>query len=175
MSGWAAAAWASDRVATAPGQSLLLCLSARRCSVTCPPARRLSRLCFGFGCTNSTGLSPGALTLASAASRRRRRRRIGQDCSPREELEEKGVCSRRSPVISLMSQSSSLLFLLQFKKNKCIDYGINDTIFARFEVIIIVHTRFSSLVLKKRHEMGVYCVEKQTKSHEYCEACHFVL
>jgi len=23
--------------------------------------------------------------------------------------------------------------------------------------------------------MVVYCVEKQTKSHEYCEACHFVL
>lgn len=33
---------------------------------------------------------------------------------------------------------------------------------------------FFSFELKNEIKMVVYCVETQAKSHEYCEACHFV-
>lgn len=96
-----------------------------------------------FGCTNSTRLNPEPLAPRHAES---------DPSAHREDLEEKR--SRSVYVLAVGRGLNCLLFffLLQFKKKKINVLIMEEmTIFARFEVIIIVHTRFSSLVLKKRN------------------------
>lgn len=66
--------------------------------------------------------------------------------------------------IPLLSYLSFLLPLKKKTKDKCIDYEINDTIFARFQVIMTYCTEtFSSLVLKKKKLNGCILCRKANK------------